>query len=66
MSFLRILLLLAAALLAVACAPTRPDLTRLYENTEDDPKLVKRADVSRLADSPARDLRDAGFAFEGI
>src|SRR4249919_153942 len=34
---LRRLLVLALVLLASACAPTRPDLTRLYQNADDDP-----------------------------
>src|SRR6188768_3929650 len=34
---LRRLLVLALALLACACSPTRPDLTRLYQNVDDDP-----------------------------
>ncbi len=37
MSFLRILLLLTAVLLASACAPTRPDLSRLYADMAHDP-----------------------------
>jgi pimeloyl-ACP methyl ester carboxylesterase len=34
---LRRLLMLALVLLASACNPTRPDLTRLYQNADDDP-----------------------------
>ena len=34
---LRRLLVLALALLACACSPTRPDLTRLYQRADDDP-----------------------------
>src|SRR6478735_4440385 len=34
---LRRLVVLAPALFASACAPTRPDLTRLYQYTDDDP-----------------------------
>jgi pimeloyl-ACP methyl ester carboxylesterase len=37
MNLRRSLVLLALVLFASACAPTRPDLTRLYQNADDDP-----------------------------
>jgi hypothetical protein len=59
---LRRLLLLALVLLASACSPTRPDLTRLYQNADDDPAQPPVIVIHGLAGSTLVDA-DTGKQF---
>jgi pimeloyl-ACP methyl ester carboxylesterase len=54
---LRRLLLLALVLLAGACSPTRPDLTRLYQNGHDDPAQPPVIIIHGLAGSTLVDAK---------
>jgi pimeloyl-ACP methyl ester carboxylesterase len=54
---LRRLLLLALVLLASACSPTRPDLTRLYQNADDNPAQPPVIIIHGLAGSTLVDAK---------
>jgi pimeloyl-ACP methyl ester carboxylesterase len=54
---LRPLLWLALVLLASACSPTRPDLTRLYQNADDDPAQPPVIIIHGLAGSTLVDAK---------
>ena len=54
---LRRLLLLALVLLASACSPTRPDLSRLYQNADDNPAQPPVIIIHGLAGSTLVDAK---------
>jgi pimeloyl-ACP methyl ester carboxylesterase len=59
---MRRLLLLALVLFASACSPTRPDLSRLYQNADDDPAQPPVIIIHGLAGSTLVDA-DTGKQF---